>query len=140
VAGSRHAGPPRRVCGREPAKRDFAGDLERAGGKLASERVAMRGARVVAELSRCRACERGVLPAPGRVEDQRHLGEPAGPASAHLGRQLALDDTGDHRLPVLGLDLVGDDQPTLTRLQHLDRLGLDSLRLEEPSVQLGKIQ
>ena len=60
--------------------------------------------------------------------------------AARRRRQLALDDAGDDRVLALGLDLIGDDELALARLQQIDRVALHRLGIEEPAGQLGQLE
>src|SRR5439155_1628782 len=85
------------VRGAEPARRDFRRQLQRPLSEGARERVAARVHVGIAERRRGRARERAEVGTPGRVEDERHLGQPPRPATPRLGAELALDDAADPR-------------------------------------------
>ncbi len=79
----------------------------------------------------------GVLAAADLGQDERHLAEPAGPELSRRWGQLALDSLAQDRFLAFGLLLVGEHEPALPGLQHLEGVGLHRGRLEKPAGELG---
>src|SRR5206468_2797963 len=127
------------VRGLEPARRDFRRQLQRPLSEGASERVAARVHVGIAERRRGRARERAEVGTPGRVEDERHLGQSPRPATPRLGAELALDDAADDRVLALGFDLIRDDEAARPRGEELDRAGLHGFPIEEPARPLREL-
>ncbi len=126
-------------CG-DPAGGNLARELEGALREAAREGLVARFRVRVRERPRGGTGDRAELGSPGGLEDPRHLGEPPRPEPARRRRELALDDAVDDRRLALGLDLVGDDEAALARLEELEGVGLHGLGIEEPARRLRKVE
>ena len=131
---------PAHVGELDAAERHLGADLEPAHGQRPDEGDVSGEAAVVRERGSDAGRQARRLLARGRPEDERHLREPPGPAASMLRRELLVDHRVHDRRLALGLDLIGDDEATLARLEQREGVLGDQSGIHEPSRELGQLE